>query len=87
MRRAPHLGWRRMQVDVWSDYACPWCALGLVRLKIALADFEHADEVTVVHRAFELDRSAPAQVEGTQEERWLASTACVPIRSVPGMRT
>jgi predicted DsbA family dithiol-disulfide isomerase len=58
-----------MQIDVWSDYACPWCALGLARLKVALAAFEHADEVAVVHRAFELDRSAPARVEGTQEER------------------
>lgn len=58
-----------MQIDVWSDYACPWCALGLARLQVALADFEHADGVTVVHRAFELDRHAPARVEGTQEER------------------
>jgi predicted DsbA family dithiol-disulfide isomerase len=58
-----------MQIDVWSDYACPWCALGLARLQVALADFEHAREVTVAHRAFELDRHAPARVEGTQEER------------------
>lgn len=58
-----------MQIDVWSDYACPWCALGLARLQIALTDFEHADEVTMVHRAFELHRHAPARIEGTQEER------------------
>jgi predicted DsbA family dithiol-disulfide isomerase len=58
-----------MQIDVWSDYACPWCALGQARLEVALADFEHGDEVTVAHRAFELDRHAPARVEGTQEER------------------
>jgi predicted DsbA family dithiol-disulfide isomerase len=58
-----------MQIDVWSDYACPWCALGLARLRVALADFEHADAVTVAHRAFELDRHAPPRVAGTQEER------------------
>jgi predicted DsbA family dithiol-disulfide isomerase len=58
-----------MQIDVWSDYACPWCALGLARLKVALADFEHGDKVTVVHRAFELHRDAPARIEITQEER------------------
>src|SRR5258708_24719362 len=58
-----------MQIDVWSDYSCPRCALGLARLRVALAGFEHADEVTVVHRAFELGRHAPARVEGTQEER------------------
>ncbi len=58
-----------MQIDVWSDYACPWCALGLARLHSALAGFEHADEVTVVHRAFELHRHAPARVDVTQEQR------------------
>jgi predicted DsbA family dithiol-disulfide isomerase len=58
-----------VRIDVWSDYACPWCALGLARLQVALADFEHADAVTVVHRAFELHRRAPARIEVTQEER------------------
>ncbi len=57
-----------MQIDVWSDYACPWCALGLARLEVALRDFEHGDEVTVVHRSFELHRGAPARVPGTVEE-------------------
>jgi predicted DsbA family dithiol-disulfide isomerase len=57
-----------MQIEVWSDYACPWCALGTARLKVALRDFEHGDEVTVVHRAFELHRGAPARTEGTAEE-------------------
>ena len=50
-----------MQIDVWSDYACPWCALGTARLEVALRDFEHRDAVTVAHRAFELDpRRRPA---------------------------
>jgi predicted DsbA family dithiol-disulfide isomerase len=57
-----------MQIDVWSDYACPWCALGLARLGIALSDFEHGADVTVVHRSFELDRHAPAASPGTAEE-------------------
>lgn len=54
---------------MWFDYACPWCALGLARLKVALADFEHGDEVEVVHRAFELHPHAPARTELSQEER------------------
>jgi predicted DsbA family dithiol-disulfide isomerase len=57
-----------MRIEVWSDYACPWCALGTARLKVALHEFEHGDEVTVVHRAFELHRGAPARAEGTVEE-------------------
>ncbi len=57
-----------MQIDVWSDYACPWCALGLARLHVALAEFEHAGEVTVVHRSFELDPHVPASSPGTSAE-------------------
>lgn len=50
-----------MLIDLWSDFACPWCALGLYRLHAALERFEHGDAVTVVHRAFELDPGAAAQ--------------------------
>jgi len=50
-----------VQIDLWSDFACPWCALGLYRLEAALGQFAHADDVTVVHRAFELDPRAPAR--------------------------
>jgi predicted DsbA family dithiol-disulfide isomerase len=57
-----------MQIDLWSDFACPWCALGLNRLEAALAQFAHADQVTVVHRAFELDPRAPARRTQTMTE-------------------
>ena len=57
-----------MQIDVWSDYACPWCALGTARLEVALRDFEHGDAVTVAHRAFELDPRAPASSTVSSDE-------------------
>jgi predicted DsbA family dithiol-disulfide isomerase len=57
-----------MQIDVWSDFACPWCALGLARLDVALGGFEHGDAVTVAHRAFELNRHAAPRSVGTAEE-------------------
>ena len=57
-----------MDVEIWSDFACPWCALGFARLDAALADFEHRDEVRVVHRSFELDPRAPARRERGMEE-------------------
>jgi predicted DsbA family dithiol-disulfide isomerase len=50
-----------VRIDVWSDFACPWCALGIYRLDAALEQFDHADAVEVVHRAFELDPRAPAR--------------------------
>jgi predicted DsbA family dithiol-disulfide isomerase len=51
-----------MQVEIWSDVVCPWCYLGKRRFERALADFEHRDQVQVVHRSFELDPGAPQGV-------------------------
>jgi predicted DsbA family dithiol-disulfide isomerase len=49
-----------MRVEVWSDIICPWCGLGLHRLKAALARFEHGSKVELVHHSFQLDERAPA---------------------------
>ncbi|HET9103827.1 MAG TPA: DsbA family oxidoreductase [Solirubrobacteraceae bacterium] len=53
-----------MELEVWSDIACPWCYIGKRRLERALAEFEHRDEVTITWRSFELDSSAPPEREG-----------------------
>lgn len=45
-----------MRIDIWSDIACPWCAVGKANLDMALADFPHA--VEVVWRSFELNPGA-----------------------------
>ncbi len=43
-----------MIIDVWSDVVCPWCFIGKRRLEKALSTFEHRDQVTIRHRAFQL---------------------------------
>ena len=50
-----------MDIEIWSDIACPWCYVGKRRFEAALAAFEHRDEVTVTWRSFELDPQAPAE--------------------------
>src|SRR3954462_1650458 len=50
-----------MNVEIWSDIACPWCYVGKRRFEAALAGYEHRDEVTVTWRSFELDPYAPPQ--------------------------
>ena len=58
-----------MNVEIWSDVACPWCYIGKRRFEAALARFEHADAVDVRWRSFELDPSAPAVREEPYAER------------------
>ena len=50
---------KRLEVQVWSDIACPWCYVGKRRFEAALARFPHASDVHVEWRSFELDPSAP----------------------------
>jgi predicted DsbA family dithiol-disulfide isomerase len=52
-----------VDVEIWSDIACPWCYVGKRRFEAALSQFEHRDDVTVTWRSFELDPEAPAERE------------------------
>lgn len=51
-----------MRIEVWSDIVCPWCYIGKRRLERALADFEHAEEVEIIWRSFQLDPTFPQGV-------------------------
>jgi len=53
-----------MQLEIWSDIACPWCYIGKRRIETALGRFEHADAVAVRWRSFELDPNAPTERYG-----------------------
>jgi predicted DsbA family dithiol-disulfide isomerase len=58
-----------VDVEIWSDIACPWCYVGKRRFEAALAGFEHRDDVHVTWRSFELDPSAPREREGDRAAR------------------
>ncbi len=47
-----------MKIELWSDYACPYCYIGEVRLKKALAEIDNKDEIKVIMKSFELDPNA-----------------------------
>lgn len=53
-----------MDVEIWSDIACPWCYVGKRRFEEALTRFDHAGDVNVTYRSFELDPTAPAERAG-----------------------
>ncbi len=61
-----------MEVEIWSDIACPWCYVGKRRFEAALEQFEHRDEVKVTWRSFELDPGAPQERTGDRAEHLAA---------------
>jgi predicted DsbA family dithiol-disulfide isomerase len=70
-----------MDVEIWSDIACPWCYIGKRRFEAALARFEHADDVRVTWRSFELDPSAPAERTGDRATRIAEKYGITPERA------
>jgi predicted DsbA family dithiol-disulfide isomerase len=48
-----------VKIEIWSDVVCPWCYIGKRRLEHALSDFEHADEVEITWRSFQLNPNTP----------------------------
>ncbi|MGH2936602.1 MAG: DsbA family oxidoreductase [Solirubrobacterales bacterium] len=46
---------RQLQIDVWSDLACPWCYIGKHRLDQAIASSPHAEAISVRVHSYELD--------------------------------
>lgn len=58
-----------MKIEIWSDYACPYCYIGKRHLENALQQFAHADTVQIVHKAFELDPTAGKDVTTTTQQR------------------
>ena len=58
-----------MDVEIWSDIACPWCYIGKRRFEAALAQFEHREAVRVTWRSFELDPAAPYERGGERAMR------------------
>jgi predicted DsbA family dithiol-disulfide isomerase len=57
-----------MRIEIWSDVVCPWCYIGKRRLEKALATFEHAEDVEILWRSFQLDPSAPTEPTETVAE-------------------
>lgn len=73
-----------MKVEIWSDVVCPWCYIGKRRFETALAQFEHAADVEVIWRSFELDPNAP-RVQTESHAEHLARKYGVSMAQVEAM--
>ena len=71
-------------VEIWSDIGCPWCFIGKRRFEAALSRFEHAPEVEVRWRSYQLDPSLPERFEGSEVE-YLSKVKGMDPAQVSGM--
>ncbi|MBN2268922.1 MAG: DsbA family oxidoreductase [Acholeplasmataceae bacterium] len=51
-----------MKIEIWSDFACPFCYIGKTRFEQALSEFKHNDKVEVVYKAYQLNPNAPTKM-------------------------
>lgn len=47
-----------MKIEIWSDFACPYCYIGDTRLKKAIKELGLEKEVEITYKTFQLDPSA-----------------------------
>jgi predicted DsbA family dithiol-disulfide isomerase len=45
----------KLKVEIWSDVVCPWCYIGKRRFEQALNQFEHARDIDIEWKSFQLD--------------------------------
>lgn len=57
-----------MQITIWSDFICPFCYIGATHLEKALENFEHADEVEIEYKSYQLDPNAKYEPGKTYKE-------------------
>lgn len=48
-----------MNVEIWSDFVCPFCCMGKRHFEMACRDLPFQDDIEVIYRSFELDPTAP----------------------------
>ena len=58
-----------MKIEIWSDYACPFCYIGEKRLEKALAEVDN-DNIEIDFKSFELDPTASNEVVSDTVDRF-----------------
>ena len=53
-----------MKIELWSDFACPFCYIGKKRFEKALNNFPHKDQVEVIYKSYQLNPNAPKVMKG-----------------------
>ena len=49
-----------IQIELWSDFSCPFCYIGKARLERVIYDLKLKDHVHVIYKAYQLNPFAPS---------------------------
>ncbi len=69
----------KMQIEIWSDIACPYCYIGMKKLESALADFPYKENIELVWRSFELSPELPKKAIEKSYYQYLSDTYSVTL--------
>lgn len=64
-----------MKIEIWSDFACPFCYIGKKRFEAALNQFKHKNQVEVMYKAYQLNPNAPTSMNASAYEVFSKSHA------------
>lgn len=75
----------KMKVEVWTDIMCPYCYLGKIHYEKALRQFDHADEIELEWKAFQLNPNLPDKGNGYPVKEYLINSAGYPENAIKSM--
>lgn len=67
-----------MKIEIWSDFACPFCYIGKKRFEQALSEFEHKNQVEVIYKAYQLNPNAPKTMKKNAYETFAEGHGTTP---------
>src|SRR5690625_871119 len=57
-----------MKIEIWSDYACPFCYIGKRNLEQAIENIDFKDNIVIRHKSYELNPNSDYTREKTYYE-------------------
>lgn len=74
-----------MKIEVWTDIMCPYCHIGKIHYEKALEQFDHADEIELEWKAFQLNTNLPDNGNGIPVKDYLVNQVGYPEEGIKSM--
>lgn len=70
-----------MKIEIWSDFVCPFCYIGIRNLHTAIAAFPNRDKIKIEYRSYQLDPTA-AYIPGKDFNETLSELKDIPLEKI-----